>query len=51
MRVFVRQDLYFSKISIFPSCKENYLEICAVELETKSSKLNIKIIQSVYSRF
>ena len=49
--MFVRQDLYFSKISILPSCKENYLEICAVELEIKWPKLNIKFIQSAYSRF
>jgi hypothetical protein len=42
--MFVRQNLYFSKISIFPSCKENCLEICAVELEIKLSKLNIKLI-------
>jgi hypothetical protein len=49
--MFVGQDLYFSKMSILPSCKENYSEICAVELEIKSSKLNIKLIQSAYSRF
>jgi hypothetical protein len=49
--MFVRQELYLSKIGILPSCKENHLEISAVELEIKSSKLNIKLIQSVYSRF
>jgi len=43
--VFVRQDLYFGKITNLPNCKENHLEICAVELEIKSSKLNIKPTQ------
>jgi len=40
--MFVRQDLYFSKISNLPNCKENHLEICAVELQINSSELNIK---------
>jgi hypothetical protein len=37
--IFVRKDLYFSKIDISHNCKEKDLEICAVELETKASKL------------
>ena len=49
--MFVRQDLHFNKISILPSSKENYFEICAVELQIKLSKLNIKLIQSACSRF
>ena len=34
--IFVRRDPYFSKINILCNCKENYLEICAVEQGTKS---------------
>jgi hypothetical protein len=43
--VFVQKDLYFSKIDISHNCKEKDLEICAVELEIKASKL---IILSLY---
>jgi len=49
--MFVRQVLYFIQISNLPNCKENHLEICAVELEIKSSKLNIKLTQRAYNRF
>ena len=38
--IFVHKDLYFSKI-IVTYCQEKYLEICDVELQTKSSKLII----------
>ena len=34
--IFVRRDPYFSKINILCNCEEKYLEICAVELGTKS---------------
>ena len=39
--IFVRKDLYFNKINISPNCKEKDLEICAIKLETKLSKLII----------
>jgi hypothetical protein len=39
--VFVLKGLYFSKINISHNCREKDLEICAIELETKSSKLII----------
>ena len=45
MCIFIRKDLCFSKISISCQCKDKDLEICAIELETKSSKL---IILSLY---
>jgi hypothetical protein len=41
--LFVLEDLYFSKINISCNCKEKYLEICAVALETKSSTIIILI--------
>ena len=41
MCIFVHKDLHFSKINISPNCKEKDLEICAIKLETKSSKLII----------
>jgi len=34
--IFVRRDPYFSKINILCNCEEKYLEICAIELGTKS---------------
>jgi hypothetical protein len=37
--IFVCKDLYFAKINISHNFKEKDLEICATELETKSSKL------------
>jgi hypothetical protein len=43
--VFVRKDLYFSAINISHNCRDKDLEICAIELEAKSSKL---IIFSLY---
>ena len=42
---FVRNDQYFRKINISLDHKEKYLEICAIELENKSTKL---IILSLY---
>jgi len=39
--IFVRKDLCWGKINISHNCKEKDLEICAAELETKSSKLII----------
>jgi hypothetical protein len=36
-----RKDLYFRNFNISHNCKENDLEICAVELYTRSSKLII----------
>ena len=41
MCIVVSNDLYFSKINISHNCKEKDFEICATELETKSSKLII----------
>jgi exonuclease III len=43
--IFVRKDLYFSKINISHDCREKDVEICAIELETKLCKL---IILSLY---
>ena len=43
--IFVHKDLHFSKINISRNCKEKDLEICAIELATKSPKL---IILSLY---
>ena len=45
MYIFVHKDLYFSKINFPHNCNDKVLEICAVEPETKSSKL---IILSLY---
>jgi hypothetical protein len=42
---FFQKDLYLSKFDISHNCKEKDLEIYAVELETKASKL---IILSLY---
>jgi hypothetical protein len=39
--IFVCKDLYFSKINISHNCKEKDLEICAIKLGTKPSKLII----------
>jgi hypothetical protein len=39
--IFVQKCLYFSQIDISHNCKEKDLEICAVELETKASRLII----------
>jgi hypothetical protein len=39
--IFVSKDLHWSKLNISHNCKEKDLEICAVELETKSFKLII----------
>ena len=39
MCIFVRQDLDINKTDIAHICREKNLEICAVELETKASKL------------
>ena len=39
--IFLRKVLYFGKINILHNCKEKNLEVCAVELETKSSTLII----------
>ena len=43
--IFVCKDFYFSKICISHNCREEALETCANELETKLSKL---IILSLY---
>jgi hypothetical protein len=42
---FVKKDQCFNKIGISHHCKEQDLEICAVQLETKTSNL---IILSLY---
>jgi hypothetical protein len=39
--IFVRKDLYFNKIDISHNSREKDLEICAVEIETKATKLII----------
>jgi hypothetical protein len=39
--IFVRKDLYFSKMDISHSSTEKDLEICAVEIEIKATKLII----------
>ena len=43
--IFARKDMNVNKIDISQNCKERDLEICAVELKTKASKL---IILSIY---
>jgi hypothetical protein len=43
--VFVRKDQCFKKIDISHHCKEQDLEICAIQLETKTYEL---IIISLY---
>jgi hypothetical protein len=43
--IFVKKDQCFKKIDISYHCKEQDLEICAIQLETKSSNL---IILSLY---
>jgi len=43
--IFVHKGLNINKIDISHVCKEKDLEICAVELETKASKL---IVLSIY---
>jgi hypothetical protein len=43
--IFVCKDLNFNKIDISHTCREKYLEICAVELEIEVSKL---IVLSIY---
>ena len=47
---FDRKDQYFRKINISHDYKEKYLEICAIELETKSSKLIILSLYGVPTR-
>ena len=37
--IFVHKDLYFRNFNISHNCKEKDLEICAVGLEPRSSKL------------
>ena len=39
--IFVRKDLYVNKIDISHNSREKDLEICAVEIETKATKLII----------
>jgi exonuclease III len=39
--MFVRKDLYFNKTDISHNSREKDLEICAVEIETKATKLII----------
>ena len=41
MCIFVRKDLYVNKIDISHNSREKDLEICAVEIETKATKLII----------
>jgi hypothetical protein len=43
--IFAKKDQYFNKIDIFHLCKEQDLEICAIQLATKSANL---IILSMY---
>jgi hypothetical protein len=43
--IFVLKDLNFNKTDIAHTCRENDLEICAVELEIEASKL---IVLSIY---
>jgi hypothetical protein len=45
--VFVCKDLHVKKIGNSRNCKEKYLEICAVELETESSKFIILSLNRV----
>jgi hypothetical protein len=44
--IFIHKDPHFSKINISYNYKEKDLEICAIELKTKSSKL---IISNLYT--
>jgi hypothetical protein len=44
--IFVREDQIYNKIDISCHCKEQVLEICAIQLETKASAL---IILSLYA--
>ena len=39
--IFICKNLRFSKINTLHNCKEKDLEMCAIELETKASKLII----------
>jgi hypothetical protein len=39
--IFVKKDQHFSKINISPHCKEQEMEICAIQLVTKSVNLII----------
>jgi hypothetical protein len=43
--IFVKKDQYFNKTDISHHCKEQDLEICAIQLKTKTSNL---IILSLY---
>jgi hypothetical protein len=43
--IFVREDQIYNKVDISHHCKEQVLEICAIQLETKASAL---IIISLY---
>jgi exonuclease III len=43
--IFVKKNQHFSKIDISPHCKEEEMEICAIQLVTKSVNL---IILSLY---
>jgi hypothetical protein len=43
--IFVKKDQCFNKIDFSQHCKEQDLEICAIQLETKTSNL---IILSLY---
>jgi DNA-binding transcriptional MocR family regulator len=37
--IFVKKDQHFNKIDIFHHCKEQDLEICAIQLGTKTANL------------
>ena len=41
---FTHKNLYFSKINISSTCKENSLEISVIELETKLSILSLQCV-------
>jgi hypothetical protein len=44
VRIFVREDQSFNKIDTLLHWAEQTLEVCATELQTKSSKLGILAI-------
>jgi hypothetical protein len=51
--IFIKKDKCFNKTDISHHCKEQNLEICAVQLETKACNLiiRIKLVQSSIRRF
>jgi hypothetical protein len=47
--IFVREDESFNKIDAWLHCAEQTLEVCAVELETKSSNFSVLALYRVPS--